>query len=79
MPQTKRLIITTSGERAVNDVAEDLRAAGFAVDRVLDEIGCITGAGDEKAVAKARKIRGVTDVSPDEQIDIGPPDSPETW
>ena len=72
-------VVTTSGDRPVNEVAKDLRQSGFAVDQVLEEIGIITGAASEDVVKKARAIRGVADVSRDEPIDIGPPGSPETW
>jgi hypothetical protein len=61
------------------DIAKDLSAAGFAVDQTLEQIGVITGKSDAKAVGKARVIRGVTDVSPDLQVDIGPPNSRDTW
>lgn len=79
MPKHKTWIITTSGQRSTKDVAKDLRAKGFTVDQVLDEIGTITGAGDDAVVAKVRKVDGVSDVSPDHPIDIGPPDAPTTW
>jgi hypothetical protein len=79
MAKNKTWIITTSGERSTKDVAKDLKAKGFAVDQVLDEIGAITGEADDALVAKLRGIDGVSDVSPDAPIDIGPPDSPTTW
>lgn len=79
MPQSKRFIVTTDGERPVKDVAKDLREKGFSVDQILDEIGCITGSADESTMEKVRKVRGVTDVSPEGEINIGPPDAPATW
>jgi hypothetical protein len=79
MSQHKTWIVTTSGDRPVKDVAKDLRATGFSVDQVLDEIGAITGAGDDRVAEKARAIKGVADVSPDTPIDIGPPGAPTTW
>lgn len=72
-------IITTDRVRPVGDVSRDLAEAGFAADRVLEEVGCITGAADEKNLAKLRKVPGVVDVTPDAPVDIGPPNSPETW
>jgi hypothetical protein len=78
-PNSKGWIVTTSGERPANDVAKDLKAKGFAVDQVLDEIGAITGAADDAVADKLRAVDGVVDVSPDTAIDIGPPDSPTTW
>lgn len=79
MANSKRWIVTTGGERSTKEVAADLKSKGFAVDQVLDEIGAITGAADDSVVAKVRGIKGVADVSPDGDIDIGPPDAPTTW
>lgn len=79
MAKNKTWIITTSGQRSTKDVAKDLEAKGFTVDQVLDEIGTITGAADDSVVAKLKGIDGVSDVSADSAIDIGPPDSPSTW
>ena len=80
MPRkTQGWIVTTSGDRPTKDVATDLKAAGFSVNQVLDEIGTIIGEADESAVEKLRSIRGVVDVSRDTEIDIGPPDAPVTW
>jgi hypothetical protein len=79
MTKHKGWIVTTSGERPAKDVAKELTAKGFAVDQVLDEIGAITGAADDAVAAKVRAIKGVADVSPDDAIDIGPPDAPTTW
>lgn len=61
------------------EIAKDLSKAGFVVDQKLEEIGVITGKSDDAAVGKARAIRGVTDVSPETPVDIGPPNSRETW
>ena len=72
-------IVTTSGDRPAKDVAKDLKAAGFSVGQILEEIGCITGEADDRTVEKARAIRGVADVSREGEIDIGPPDAPVTW
>ena len=77
--KTKGWIVTTTGDRPTKDVAKDLKAAGFSVGQVLNEIGCITGEADETAVEKLRSIRGVADVSREGEIDIGPPDAPVTW
>ena len=69
----KPLVITLSGDRAIHEVADDLRAAGLHVDQVLEAIGTVTGSADAKSVEGLRKIKGVADVSPDHSIDIGPP------
>ena len=79
MAKGKTWIVTTSGERSAKEIAKDLKAKGFTVDQVMDEIGTITGAADDAVASKLRGVDGVTDVSPDTPIDIGPPDSPTTW
>jgi hypothetical protein len=79
MPENKTWIVTTSSGRPISDIKKDLSDAGFSVDQVLEEAGSITGTAPEDAVKKVRSINGVVDVSPDTPIDIGPPDSPDTW
>lgn len=79
MTKPKGWIVTTSSDRPIRDVARDLRNAGFEVGHVLEEVGSITGAGTDDAVKKVRTVKGVVDVSPDAPIDIGPPDSTDTW
>jgi hypothetical protein len=79
MAKAKRWIITANAERSLRDIAKDLRAAGLKSVKALDQVGIITGAADDAAVAKLRKVRGVADVSPDAAVDVGPPDSPKTW
>jgi hypothetical protein len=76
---TKHWVVTTSGDRPLNDVANDLRKSGLNVGDILTEIGCITGEGSDDAAEKARKVKGVTDVSVNTPIDIGPPNSSDTW
>jgi len=75
----KTWVITTSADRPIADIAKDLSKAGFKIDQTLEQIGVITGNSDEKAVGKARAVRGVTDVSPEHEINIGPPNSRDTW
>jgi hypothetical protein len=74
-----RWIVTTSGDRPVADVARDMAAKGFAIDEVMDAIGVVTGSGPSSVADAVRQVPGVDDVSPDQPIDIGPPDSPSTW
>jgi hypothetical protein len=69
------LIVTVSGERGIHDVARDLKAAGLAVDQVMEAVGVVTGSADPASKAKLRKVRGVSDVSADHPVDIGPPDA----
>lgn len=81
MGKSKRLIITTSGDRSMEDIKKDLTDEGFAVDQVFDEIGSISGkVDDDKVMEKIKKVKGVTDVSPEHpDIDIGRPGDSELW
>ena len=78
MAEKRGWVVTTSQERTMDDVAKDLRKAGFTVEQVLEEIGSITGGAGEDIAEKVRSIPGVLDVSPDAPVDIGPPDS-DLW
>jgi hypothetical protein len=75
---SKRWVVTTSGDRPINDVASDIAAAGFAIDGVLQATGIITGSATDSVAEAVRAIPGVADVSPDQPVDIGPPNSPIT-
>lgn len=79
MIKGRKVIITLSGDRPIEDVAKDLSVAGLEGGQVLDEIGIITGSADDNMVPNLRKIRGIADISSDISIDVGPPDSQETW
>lgn len=73
--KNKDWVVTTSGERPVEEVAKDLRKKGLKVDYVLEAIGQITGAGPDGIAAKLRKVKGVADVSANVGADVGPPDA----
>lgn len=75
----KTWVVTTSGDRPLKEVASDLKKGGFKVGEILNEIGCITGEGGDDIAEKARKVKGVADVSANVPIDIGPPNSSDTW
>ncbi len=75
----KKWIVTASSDRPIHDIAKDLADAGLKDIQILQEVGIIIGSSEDEAVAKLRKVRGVKDVSLDISIDIGPPDSRETW
>lgn len=79
MPNEKRWVITTAGDQSLSDIEKNLADSGFKVDQVLTEIGLITGEADDDVVEKVRQVGGVVDVSPDVPVDIGPPDSSDTW
>ncbi len=79
MSKQPRWIVTTDGSRPIQEVVGALERAGFAVQDVLAEIGSITGAASEQTIARARLVRGVIDVSPDQPIDLGPPGPDPAW
>ena len=79
MPQSERWVVTASGDRPLADVKKELAKAGFDVEQVLGEVGCITGSAGKDVVKRVRSIPGVADVSPEHAVDIGPPDAPVTW
>lgn len=74
-----RWVITLSGRRSLAAVRNDIEATGFAIEEALEAIGVITGSSNEETASKVRRVDGVEDVSPEQRIDIGPPDSPGTW
>jgi hypothetical protein len=79
MAKAKKWIITTNSDRSIHEIAKDLADAGLTGSQVLEEVGSITGSAGDKTVTKLRKVRGVVDVSPDFPVDVGPPDSSDTW
>ncbi len=79
MAQSDRWVVIASGDRPLNEVAKDLADTGFTVDQVFDQIGSIVGSADDAVAERLRALPGVTDVSPELTIDIGPPDRPITW
>jgi hypothetical protein len=70
------LVITVSGDRPIQDVANDLRVAGLDVDQVLEFTGTVTGSAPPQTAERLRGVPGVADVSPDNPVDIGPPGAP---
>lgn len=79
MPNIALWIITISDDQSINDIATRLSAEGLTIRDVLEEIGCITGSADDVTAERLKKVKGVVDIAPDRQIDIGPPGSEETW
>ena len=76
----KNNYIVTTEPDAVKKVASKLPGAGCEVKNVMEEIGSISiSAPNESAVTAAKKIKGVVDVSPEGDVDIGPPGSSDTW
>lgn len=79
MAKKKTWIVTTGDDRPINDVAKELADVGLKDIQVLQDVGSITGSAEDETVEKLRKVRGVKDVSSDISIDVGPPDSRDTW
>jgi hypothetical protein len=79
MAKKPRWTVTSAGSRSLKDVRQDLLAAGFDVEETMDAIGVITGRGDAAVAKKIAKIKGVSAVEADSNIDIGPPGSKKTW
>lgn len=76
MTKGKRWIVTTTGKGSLEEVKKKLTKSGFTVDKVLDEIGIITGTTKDDDVERFRSVDGVADISSDEDVNIGPPDAP---
>ncbi|MCO7245018.1 hypothetical protein [Halomonas sp. Mc5H-6] len=79
MPKIALWIITISNDQSINDIAARLSEEGLTVKEILEEVGCITGSADEVAAERLKRVKGVVDIAPDMQIDVGPPGSEETW
>ncbi|MBH0779486.1 hypothetical protein [Nocardia bovistercoris] len=79
MACVRKWIVTTAPDRPLSEIIGDLTAAGFMIDTILEELGIVTGEAGDDTAQRLREIPGVTDVSADYSVDIGPPDSPETW
>lgn len=79
MPTIALWIITISEDQSINEIASRLSDEGLSIRDVLEEIGCITGSADDVTAERLRKVKGVVDIAPDMQLDIGPPGADETW
>ena len=79
MVQAKRWVVTTSPDHAFGEVARELADRGFSIEQQLDAIGVVVGSADDDVAAALRGVKGVSDVSPDAPVDIGPPDASDTW
>jgi hypothetical protein len=53
-----------------------LSTRGFTDMQVLDQVGLIVGVAPDEVVDAVRSMSGIEDVSPEEEIDVGPPDAP---
>ncbi|MDP1848019.1 MAG: hypothetical protein Q8K79_09520 [Solirubrobacteraceae bacterium] len=67
------IIVTVAGE--AEPVAEQLRAAGMTVDRVLGAVGIVTGSVDSERRASLAAVPGVVAVELDRPVGLAPPDA----
>jgi hypothetical protein len=79
MTKKSRWVVTSAGNRPFAELRQDLEREGFHIDQALEAIGVFTGDSDDGVAQKLRKVKGVSDVSPEDRIDIGPPGSERTW
>jgi hypothetical protein len=71
------MVVVASGARPVDEVATDLKKAGFEVDQVLQGIGQVIGHASPSLKERLKRIHGVADVSEThDDFNIGPPDAP---
>jgi hypothetical protein len=61
--ESKRWVVTTSGDRPINEVVRAVETAGFAIDKVLEKF--IMGSATDNVAEAVRAIPGVADVSPE--------------
>lgn len=78
IPQ-QNLVVTLSGAHPASEVADHLKQHGFQVNNVLESIGVITGTGNVNELASWKAHPGISDISEDHTIDIGPPEATTTW
>ena len=71
-----KVIVTAADDQLahLDDLARRLRAAGMAVDQVL-EIGVVTGSVATSRVASLEALTGVAAVESDRSVSIAPPDA----
>lgn len=79
MAEKRKWIVTSSGARPLEHLKTDLLQLGFQVENTMDEIGVIAGTAEAAVAGKVRRVKGVADVSPDQDVDIGPPGSDKAW
>lgn len=79
MSKFLKLQVTVKHGHALTEVADQLVSHGFKIDQMLNEIDVIVGSAPRAALAKLSRVLGVTDVAEQPQIDIGPPESGQTW
>lgn len=71
----KPVWVVTVAPGTLEKVKAGLTGVGLTVHQVLDAIGIVIAHGSEAQAEQARHVTGVTDVSPELRVDIGPPDA----
>jgi hypothetical protein len=72
--QQKRWWVTAAPDAPLDEIAREVADAGFEVDDVLSAIACITGSAEPAVAERVRSIPGVTDVSEEPVVSVGPPE-----
>jgi hypothetical protein len=78
MADSKRWVVTLREGVGPAALRRRLAEAGLDVDQVLEEIGVVTGQGDDSVADKLRGLDEVEDVSAEGEARIAPPDS-DLW
>jgi hypothetical protein len=68
-------IVTVDAQRSLDTLVSELGQLGLLVSQILADAGVIVVHGTSQQANLAKRVTGVTDVSKDEPIDIGPPDA----
>ncbi|MFN0108506.1 MAG: hypothetical protein ACKVZH_06595 [Blastocatellia bacterium] len=58
-----------------SEIVARCRKAGLSVEHEMPSIGMLTGSLDEAALAKLRRVKGVSLVEPERSFQLAPPDS----
>lgn len=57
------------------DVVQALQTAGMNVEQIMSTLGVITGSCESEKMAALSQIEGVSEVEPQQEYQIAPPDS----
>ncbi len=68
-------VVTVAPGTPLEPVKVALKKTGLTVDRVLEAIEMVIAHGGEAQAEQARRITGVTSVTKEVPVDIGPPDA----
>jgi hypothetical protein len=71
-----QVTVVVDEEHDVDAVVAALRERGMQVDRVLAEVGMVTGTSDADAVESLAAVDGVLSVDTAASVQLPPPESP---